>query len=190
MKLIGLTSILAIILFTMLLSEDKYKEPSFTLLQSKGNIEIRQYKECIVARTSLIKNQRESDNNMFRVLASYIFGGNDNNESIPMTAPVTTFEDTNSYNMLFYMLESNEINDLPNPSGQNITFDKFDLGKCAVIKFSWYVNDKKINKYQKKLKKFIADSGYKIESPFMVNRYDSPWTLPFMRRNEVLVQIK
>tara|TARA_Y100001970_G_scaffold277250_1_gene381146 strand:- start:693 stop:1265 length:573 start_codon:yes stop_codon:yes gene_type:complete len=190
MKLLGITSILAIILFTMLLSKEQYKEPSFTLLDSKGNIEIRQYKEYIVAKTSIIKNNTNSDNNMFRVLASYIFGGNTKNESIPMTAPVTTFEDDNSYNMLFYMLESNEINDLPSPSGQNITFDKFNLGKCAVIKFSWYVNDKKISKYQKRLENFINDNDYKIESPFMVNRYDSPWTLPFMRRNEVLVKIQ
>ena len=48
-----------------------------------------------------------------------------------MTAPVTTFEDNESYSMLFYMLESDEIKDLPNPSGQNITLDKFNLGKLV-----------------------------------------------------------
>ena len=113
MKLIGITSILIVIFFTMLSSKDKYKEPSFTLLESKGNIEIRQYSEYIVAKTSIIKNNIESDNNMFRVLASYIFGGNEKNASIPMTAPVTTFEDNESYSMLFYMLESDKIKDLP-----------------------------------------------------------------------------
>ena len=190
MKLIGITSILVVIFFTMLLSKDKYKEPSFTLLESKGNIEIREYSEYIVAKTSIIKNNIESDNNMFRVLASYIFGGNEKNANIPMTAPVTTFEDNESYSMLFYMLESDKIKDLPNPSGQNITLDKFNLGKCAVIKFSWYVNDEKVNKYKNKLKKFINDNGYEIDYPFMINRYDSPWTPPFMRRNEVLVRIK
>ena len=60
---------------------------------------------------------------MFRTLASYIFGGNEANVSIPMTAPVTTFRNIDSYDMLFYMLESERIQQLPKPSGQNITFE-------------------------------------------------------------------
>ena len=107
-----------------------------------------------------------------------------------MTAPVTTFKDSNNYNMLFYMLNSKDIEDLPNPSGQDITFEKFNLGKCAVIRFSWFVNDRKITKYENRLKKFLNKEGYEPISPFMINRYDSPWRLPFMRRNEILVKIK
>ena len=174
----------------MLLSEQKYNEPSFILLDAQDNIEIRQYNEYIVAKTSISLNNNESDNNMFRVLASYIFGKNEKKQSIPMTAPVTTFENDTSQNMLFYMLNTEDINTLPNPAGQNITLEKFSLGKCAVISFSWFVNDKKINKYTNKLQKFLDDNGYIQQSPFMVNRYDPPWKLPFLRRNEILVKIK
>ena len=185
MKLIILT-----ILTTMLLSENIYKEPNYIILDSKKNIEIRQYDEYIVAKTTAsLEHERDLENNMFRTLASYIFGGNETNESIPMTAPVTTFKDDNAYNMLFYMLNSNDIKDLPNPSGQDITFEKFNLDKCAVIKFSWFVNDKKIIKYTNRLEKFLDNNGYEAISPFMINRYDSPWKLPFMRRNEILVKI-
>ena len=174
---------------TMLLSEEKYKEPIFTLLERQNNIEIRQYGEYIVAKTAIPIEEKETENNMFRTLASYIFGSNEKNKSIPMTAPVTTLENNNTYEMLFYMLDSDNIEDLPNPSGQNITFEKFNLGKCAVISFSWFVNDRKINKYQNELKKFLEINGYNPQSPFMVNRYDPPWRLPFMRRNEILVKI-
>ena len=175
----------------MLMPENIYKEPNFTLLYSKKNIEVREYDEYIVAKTKVsLEHGRKLDNNMFRTLASYIFGRNENNQKIPMTAPVTTFKDNNAYNMLFYMLDSNDIKDLPNPSGQNITFEKFKLEKCAVIRFSWFVNNQKITKYTNKLKKFLNDNGYEPISPFMINRYDSPWKLPFMRRNEILVKIK
>ena len=185
MKLITLT-----ILTTMLLSKNIYKEPSYNLLSKKKNIEIRQYSEYIVAKTTVsLNNGKELENNMFRTLASYIFGRNQNSQNIPMTAPVTTFKDNDNYNMLFYMLNSNDIKDLPSPSGQNITFEKFNLDKCAVISFSWFVNDRKIIKYKNKLQNFLDDNGYKAISPFMINRYDSPWKLPFMRRNEVLVKI-
>ena len=174
----------------MLLSEQKYREPSFLLLDTKDNIEIRQYNEYIVAKTSISLKNNENDDGMFRVLASYIFGQNEKKQSIPMTAPVTTFKNDSLQNMLFYILDTEDINTLPNPSAQNITLEKFSLGKCAVISFSWFVNDKKINKYKNKLKKFLDDNGYIQQSPFMVNRYDSPWKLPFLRRNEVLVKIK
>ena len=61
------------------------------------------------------------------VLASYIFGENENKQKIPMTAPVTTFKTENSYDMIFYMLDADDIEDLPKPSGQEIVFEKFNL---------------------------------------------------------------
>ena len=182
--------ILLIFFFNMLIANEKYKEPSFSLIDKENNIELRQYDEYVIARTSIPVNQSEEDNNMFRVLASYIFGRNEKNQSIPMTAPVTTYENNDTYDMIFYMLDVNNIQELPNPSGQNISLENFNLGKCAVISFSWFASKNKINKYTEKLKKYINDNGYTVDSPFMVNRYDPPWTLPFLRRNEILVKIK
>ncbi len=175
---------------TMLLSESKYKEPAFTLLKTIDNIEIRQYNEYIIAKTTVSLEKPKPDNDMFRTLASYIFGKNENDQSIPMTAPVTTFNGETSYDMLFYMLEADNIEDLPKPVGQNISFEKFNLDKCAVISFSWFTNDFKIEKYKRELKRFLQNNGYTQISPFMVNRYNSPWTLPWNRKNEVLVRIK
>ncbi len=186
----SLKFIMYFFLFSMLLSENKYKEPDYLLLSQEDNIEIRQYNQYIVAKTSKFIDTSESENNMFRILASYIFGENEKNQKIPMTAPVTTYQDNKSSYMLFYMLDSDSISELPNPSGQDILFEEFNLGKCAVISFSWFVNDKKINQYQNKLEIFLRDNGYIPILPFMVNRYDPPWRLPFFRRNEVLVRIQ
>ena len=175
---------------TILLSENNYKEPDFILLESNGRVEIREYGEYIVAKTSVPLKQKYSENNMFKTLASYIFGDNQKNQNIPMTAPVTTFRNIDSYDMLFYMLESDSIKQLPKPSGQNITFEKFNLGKCAVISFSGFVNSYKIRKYEKKLHRFLKKNNYTPISSFMVNRYNSPYVWPWNRRNEVLVKIK
>ena len=179
--------VIAVIL-QMLFAADKYKEPEYKILNSSGNIEVREYGSYVVARTSLDVNQKE-ENNMFRTLASYIFGDNEKNKSIPMTAPVTTYTDNANHHMLFYMLDVNKKEELPSPSGQSIQFDEFTLGKCAVISFSWFTNQKRINYYTNQLKKYISDNGLEVKSPFMLNRYDPPWRLPFFRRNEVLVQI-
>ena len=182
--------ILVIFLGTIMLSEQKYKEPTYQVLKKNGNIEIRDYDSCIVAKTSKQTKNQESDSNMFRVLASYIFGGNSKKQSIPMTAPVTTFNDNESYTMIFYMLEAVNVDDLPKANNKNIKFEVFDLGKCGSISFSWFVNDKKIDRYRDKLLAFLIKEGYTYKSSVIVNRYDSPWKLPFMRRNEILVQIQ
>ena len=181
---------LIIIILSFSMADQKYKEPQFALIEKTDNIEIRQYNECVVAKTSIPLNDTEEDNNMFMVLASYIFGENEKKQNIPMTAPVTTFKNNNSYDMIFYMLDADNIEDLPMPSGQDIVFEKLNLGKCAVVNFSWFTNKSKIEKYKLILEKFIEENKYEKLSPFMVNRYDPPWRLPFLRRNEILVQIK
>ena len=174
----------------MLISKDIYKEPKFELLERYGNIEIREYSNYIVAKNTILKTDNDIESNMFRVLASYIFGNNENNESLAMTAPVTTFQENDKHHMVFYMLDAKKIDDLPKPINSQISFENFYLNKCAVISFSWFVNERTINKYQKKLKRFLNQKKYTPTSTFMINRYDSPWTLPFLRRNEILVKIK
>ena len=180
--------VLIILVNCMLLSEDKYKEPAYELLSKDGNIEIRQYGEYVVAKTS-VSSADKHDNNMFRTLASYIFGGNKENQSIPMTAPVTTYENSDSYNMIFYMLDADNINDMPEPNGQNIEFESFRLGKCAVISFSWFTSQSRIDSFTIQLKNYIEKNNIIPRSAYMVNRYDPPWKVPFMRRNEIIVQI-
>ena len=173
----------------MLLSENIY-EPDYTLLKKNRNIEIRQYGEYIVAKTTVsLNNGIELENNMFRTLASYIFGNNEKEESIAMTAPVTTYTDEQSQHMIFYMLDAENANELPNPNGQSIEFEEFYLGKCVVISFSWFTTQGRIDYYTNQLKKYISDNQLKVKPTYMLNRYDPPWKLPFLRRNEILVQI-
>ena len=88
--------LILIIIFTSMIFSEKVKEPKYKVIKKEGDIEIREYGTYVVAKTSISKDSN-SDNNMFRTLASYIFGGNKKNESIPMTAPVTTFSDVSIY---------------------------------------------------------------------------------------------
>ena len=182
--------IIIIYFLNMLVSEQFYKEPSFDILKKSKNIEVRIYKENIIAKTSVPLSGERIDNSMFRTLASYIFGENEKGQRIPMTAPVTTIKNEETYDMIFYMLNVENIEDLPSPTNPNIEFEKLNLGKCVSISFSWLTNDFRVKYYKKQLKKYIKDNGYTAISPFMLNRYDNPWTLPWNRRNEVLVKIK
>jgi len=182
--------IIILSMFTILIPSKNYKEPNYQLIKKYNNIEIREYGEYIIAKTTINKNFNVSENNMFRTLASYIFGNNHENKKIPMTAPVTTVTRSNSFDMIFYMLNADNVGDLPATDIKNVIFDSFKLGKCAAIKFSWFTNEKKIARYKQKLEKYLIDNNLEPYSDYMVNRYDPPWRIPFLRRNEVLVRIR
>ena len=95
---------------------DTYKEPAYELLNKDGRIEIRQYSEYVIAKTSIKNSNTEEDNNLFRRLGGYIFGNNVDNASIPMTIPVITKNDNTNYEMIFFMLDAKKPEDLPRPN--------------------------------------------------------------------------
>ena len=74
--------IILFLFITMLISEEKYKAPAFKLIERQNNIEIRQYGEYIIAKTVIPIQKKVSENNMFKTLASYIFGSYEKNHSI------------------------------------------------------------------------------------------------------------
>ena len=166
------------------------KEPDYQIIKKEETIEIREYPSYIVARTSMNNNQSEEDNSMFRTLANYIFGGNNNNQSIPMTAPVITHSNDGSYDMIFFMLDANTIESLPKPNNKNISIEKMDIGKSIAISFGMWATDKRVNKYKRKLDKYIAENNIELISDVMVAQYNSPWTLPPFRKNELIYKIK
>ena len=171
-------------------SADSYKEPEYTLIKKDGKIEIRKYSEYVIARTSISKGDMELNNNMFRTLAGYIFGGNSKNESIPMTAPVITKNNDSDYDMIFFMLDAEETNQLPQPNSQNVTIEKMEIGKTASISFGMWATESRVGRYKKKLDKYIRNNNLEIESPLMVAQYNSPWTVPPFRKNELIYKIK
>ena len=168
---------------------DTYKEPQFTLINKVDNIEVRQYDKYVIARTSISKKNSSLDNNMFRVLAGYIFGGNNKGQSIPMTTPVITKESDSSYDMIFFMLDSDSPDDLPKPNSSKITLETYTMGKTISIRFGMWTTEERILKYKSILDQYIYDNGILVKSNIMVAQYNSPWTMPPFRRNELIYQI-
>ncbi len=177
------------ILASMAFSES-YKEPEYTLLEKHGSIEIRKYSEYVIAKTSIDRGSMELNNNMFRVLASYIFGGNSKNESIPMTAPVITDENDSSYNMIFFMLDVNTPDELPQPNNQNIKIETMNIGKTISITFGMWATKDRIERNKQKLDKYIRKNHIQVNSTLMVAQYNSPWTIPPFRKNELIYKVK
>ncbi|MCH1446572.1 MAG: heme-binding protein [Luminiphilus sp.] len=164
------------------------EEPTYSLVTSweSPDIEIRDYDSRILATTRMTEGQ----NSGFRVLAGYIFGGNENEQEIAMTAPVQrTMPGEQEAEMAFVVPRAYSMEELPTPDDSRIEFREEPAYRAAVIRFSGWVNDKKAERYWQTLITFLEEQGIQPVGDPTLNQYNPPWTPPFMRRNEIIVAV-
>lgn len=166
--------------------------PNFQLIEVQGEFEIREYDPMIIAMTKVNSNYKEASSTGFRRIANYIFGGNQKKMAIEMTAPVILdVPNMNDiYEILFVMPSQHSLEELPAPDQSNIEIKIKELGKTAVIKFGGWATESRTTHYKERLQGFVENSGYSINSDYMVAQYNSPWALPPFRKNEIIVMIK
>ena len=147
-------------------------------------IEIRAYAPRVMAVTEMT----EDSNGGFRVLAGYIFGGNAEEQEIAMTAPVQQSMEGDR-EMAFMMPAEYALEDLPKPEDQRVSFREAPAYTAAVIQFSGWASAEKADKNWQQLRQFLIAEGIDITGEPTLNQYNPPWTLPFMRRNEIIVPV-
>jgi hypothetical protein len=162
------------------------EEPAFEVQQSweAEQIEIRAYASRIMAVTEM--DGRED--NGFRVLAGYIFGGNTREQEIAMTAPVQQTM-SGPAEMAFMMPSEYALDDLPAPNDERVAFRQEPAYTAAVIRFSGWADAEKADEHWQKLRGFLIKEGIEIVGEPTLNQYNPPWTLPFLRRNEIIVPV-
>ncbi len=147
-------------------------------------IEIRAYAPRIMAVTGM----NEDSDSGFRVLAGYIFGGNAEEQKIAMTSPVQQTM-AGEKEMAFMMPAEYALKDLPQPEDQRVSFREAPAYTAAVIQFSGWASAEKADENWQQLQRFLIAEGIDITGEPTLNQYNPPWTLPFMRRNEIIVPV-
>ena len=147
-------------------------------------IEIRAYAPRIMAVTGI----NEDSDSGFRVLAGYIFGGNAEEQKIALTAPVQQTM-AGEKEMAFMMPAEYALKDLPQPEDQRVSFREAPAYTAAVIQFSGWASAEKADENWQQLQRFLIAEGIDITGEPTLNQYNPPWTLPFMRRNEIIVPV-
>ncbi len=162
------------------------EEPAYQVERAWENeqIEIRAY----VPRVMAVTEMTEDSNGGFRVLAGYIFGGNAEEQEIAMTAPVQQSMEGDR-EMAFMMPAEYALEDLPKPEDQRVSFREAPAYTAAVIQFSGWASAEKADKNWQQLRQFLIAEGIDITGEPTLNQYNPPWTLPFMRRNEIIVPV-
>ena len=188
-KLAFLMSGFAALAVTLLVSSTSaIEEPVYSLVASwdEPDVEIRDYDSRILATTHLTEGQ----NSGFRVLAGYIFGNNESEQEIAMTAPVQrTMPGREVAEMAFIVPREYSMEELPAPDDTRVQFREEPAYRAAAIRFSGWVNDAKAERYWRTLVAFLKEQGIQPLGDPTLNQYNPPWTPPFMRRNEIIVAI-
>ena len=160
-----------------------YEEANYEIVKENKEYEIRKYSDRLVIETNSIEG------NGFRKLFNYISGNNEESQEIKMTVPVTQEIKNGSMTMQFYLpLKFNKDN-APKPSNSDIKILNIEGGYYAVIKYSGRSSDKNFLKNKNILEKQLKQDNITIISPPIRASYNSPFTLPMLKRNEVMYKI-
>jgi len=188
-----LTSVSGVLLIIFMLSGvimSDVEQPKYDVIEQNSPIEIRQYSALIVSEV-VVKNTRKlSINKGFKLIADYIFGNNQQQTKISMTAPVTQQKSENGWIVRFIMPAEHSLDTLPKPENPAVKIKKIDQQKFVVIKFSGLSSEDNIQQHELKLTQYILDNGLQTQNSPIYAFYNPPWTLPFLRRNEILIELK
>lgn len=178
----------------------KYEEPSYSTSEKDGNFEIRDYPSVIAAEVEVSGSGESAANNAFKIIAGYIFGKNVSKTKVAMTVPVTekissekiamtipVVTDKKQQNMImrFYMPSKYTLETLPEPNDKRIKLIKLPSARYAVIRFSGFGSEKSCVHHEKLLNDFVKNKNLVASEAMVRAFYNPPWTLPFMRRNEI-----
>jgi hypothetical protein len=184
------------------------EEPKYKVLEKEGDFELREYAPMIVAETLVDGDIDDAGSAGFKLIAGYIFGDNTSrqggsekiemtapvtvepkSEKISMTVPVTMEKSANRWRMHFVMPSQYTLDTLPIPNNKKVSLREIPARKFAVIRFSGFTGDSKRAKKEKALQEWMQSKNLVPQGEFSLARYNSPWSLPFLRRNEVMVRI-
>ena len=168
------------------------EQPAYKIVQKDGKIELRDYDTILLQSVKVSGQQYDALRKGFRPLVSYIGAKSREGEKISMTAPViqSLWDDENAWSVSFSMPAKYKISDLPNPNNERIYTEAIPAFRAAVIRFSGRADMSLLTKKTKELRDWIESSGLSADVKPRYMFYNDPSTPPFMRRNEVLIEIQ
>ena len=178
--------------------------PSYKVIQSKGKIEIREFDPMVIAEVQVVGRRKDAISSGFKLLADYIFGNNISQENvdttaavqrpasekIAMTAPVQQQLANNSWLVSFVMPSEYNLEDLPKPKNIEVRLKNVPVKRFVTIQFSGTSSDENLAKHNKLLVEFIKTNSISVTGTSKYAFYNPPWTLPLMRRNEVMFEVQ
>ena len=173
------------------------EEPKYEIIKSNKDYEIRKYNNLLAIQT-----EYSYENSGFRYLFNYISGENNLSEKvsmtvpvtqsvkIDMTSPVTQLNKNGKMVMQFYLPSKFTLENAPKPTNSRVNLVTMEGGHFAVLKYSGSSSDKNYLKKLNKLKDSLIKDKIEMLDSGTKATFNGPFTLPILRRNEAMIEIK
>jgi len=169
------------------------EEPNYQTLLNEPPFEHRRYSGFVVAETTLEGSFDAASRTGFRRVAGYIFGDNTvqngGSKKIAMTAPVTVEPKEGGWRLHFVMPSAEKLESLPQPNNSEVNLRRIGEHDVVAIQFSGWTTEAAIAEATAKLKSWAQTKQLQIVGSPQVARYNDPFTLPWRRRNEILIEV-
>ena len=187
------------------------EQAKYVVVESHDSIEVRDYAPMIAAEVVISGERAPAIQQGFRMIADYIFGNNisaqnvaekvamsapviqqpsaQTNETIAMTAPVIQQGDGARWSVRFVMPAGYTLATLPKPKNDAVKLTEIEAKRFATIRFSGLAGDESLKEHTAELEQFIKEHPFKAISAPAYAFFNPPWTLPFLRRNEVMIEV-
>ena len=169
-------------------------DPPYPLVKNEPPFEVRDYGVLTVAETLIEGDFDIAGSQGFRRVAGYIFGKNQNakgeSEKIAMTAPVTMEAQNQQWRMHFVMPQGMALGSLPKPVDASVQLRELPAQRMAAVRFSGLTTAASIESQTQLLKDWLGRNNLAFHDRPQLARYNDPFTLPWNRRNEILIPLK
>ena len=180
------------------------EEAQYKVIKKDGSFEIRDYAPHILAETIVEGDIEQAGSKAFQSLFRYISGDNRSREKVAMTAPVSQEPRGEKIEMTapvgqqnvqgkwavsFMMPASYTLETLPEPEDPKISLRQVPAHRMAAVRYSGFWSEKNYLRHRKELESWIQEEGLSIVGDAVWARYNPPFTLWFLRRNEILIPI-
>lgn len=203
-RIFAVAIIAAIIILSGVGTVMAIEEAPYKVVKAAGLFELRDYAPHVLAEVVVDGDLEGAGNKAFRRLFRYITGENRSQgkismtapvsqeaagEKISMTAPVGQQRVQDKWSVSFTMPASQTLESLPVPTDPGITLRQVPARRIAAVRYSGFWSEKNYLRYRGELEKWIRDNGLSVSGTPIWARYNPPFTLWFMRRNEILIPV-
>ena len=185
-----------------------HEEPVYRVVKTTEQIEVREYAPYLIAETRVAAPFDEAGNAAFKILAGYIFGNNRSQQKMEMTAPVSQTPasekmemtapvaqtpaagNEEAYVFSFVMPSRYTRATLPEPLDQRVSIREIPARTMAVLTYSGTWSQSRYQEHEAELMAAVREAGLTPAGKPVFARYNSPFALWFMRRNEIMIEVR
>jgi hypothetical protein len=180
------------------------EEAKYTVVKSEGRFELRDYAPHNLAETIVEGDVEGAGSKAFNRLFQYISGNNrtqlkmdmtapvsqePTGEKIAMTAPVGQQRAADKWVVSFMMPASFTLETLPEPLDPRVKLRAVPARRMAAVRYSGFWSEEGYTRNKRALEAWIEKTGLTIAGEPVWARYNPPFSLWFLRRNEVLIPV-